>query len=187
MGELFINVSGGGGISDDITARQNDVLKGKTAITSDSDDEIVEGTLELTGNAAVGNVEVGKTFYNTNAHSKQTGTLRNATNDTSVKHASNNTTKVIKGDAAYLSVNTDGVARAEIRFNEPRGVIESNTLVGVPQGTMAAAGGLGAGKLLQGQSAFGISGTATSDANAGPGDLLSGKTEIGRASCRERV
>ena len=46
-GELFINVSGGGGISDDITARQNDVLKGKTAITSDSDDEIVEGTLEL--------------------------------------------------------------------------------------------------------------------------------------------
>ena len=99
MGELFINVSGGGGISDDITARQNDVLKGKTAITSDSDDEIVEGTLELTGNAAVGNVEVGKTFYNTNAHSKQTGTLRNATNDTSVKHASNNTTKVIKGDA----------------------------------------------------------------------------------------
>lgn len=176
MGELFINVSGGGGISDDITARQNDVLKGKTAITSDSDDEIVEGTLELTGNAAVGHVEVGKTFYNTNAHSKQTGTLRNATNDTSVKHASNNTTKVIKGDAAYLSVNTDGVARAEIRFNEPRGVIESNTLVGVPQGTMAAAGGLGAGKLLQGQSAFGISGTATSDANAGPGDLLSGKT-----------
>ena len=56
MGELFINVSGGGGISDDITARQNDVLKGKTAITSDSDDEIVEGTLELTGNAAVGHV-----------------------------------------------------------------------------------------------------------------------------------
>ena len=44
MGELLINVHGSG-LSDDITAVRNDVLKGKTAVTSDSDDEIVEGTL----------------------------------------------------------------------------------------------------------------------------------------------
>ncbi len=176
MGELFINANGGGGISDDMTAKKNDVLKGKTAVTADSDDEIVEGTLELTGNASTENVEVGKTFYNTNAHSRQTGALRNATNDTSVKHAANNTTKVIKGDAAYVSVNTDGVTRAEIRFNESRGVIEPNTLIGVPQNTMAKAGGLTEGKLLKGQSAFGLTGTATGDATSNAGDILSGKT-----------
>lgn len=176
MGELFINANGASGISDDITAKKNDVLKGKTAVTADSDDEIVEGTLELTGNASAGNVEAGKTFYNTNAHSRQTGALRNVTNDTSVKHAPNNTTKVIRGDAAYVSVNTDGVTRAQIRFNETRGVIEPNTLIGVPQGTIAKAGGLTEGKLLKGQSAFGLTGTATGDATSGAGDILSGKT-----------
>ena len=144
MGELLINVHGSG-VSDDITAVRNDVLKGKTAVTSDSDDEIVEGTLELTGNAAPGNVDTGKTFYSTNAHTRQTGALRNVTNDTSVKHGTNNTTPVVRGDAAYVSVNTDGIARAEIRFNESRGVIEPNTLIGVPQNAMAAAGGLSQG------------------------------------------
>lgn len=175
MGELLINVHGSG-VSDDITAVRNDVLKGKTAVTSDSDDEIVEGTLELTGNAAPGNVETGKTFYSTNAHTRQTGALRNVTNDTSVKHGTNNTTPVVRGDAAYVSVNTDGIARAEIRFNESRGVIEPNTLIGVPQNAMAAAGGLSQGKLLKGQSAFGITGTATDDATSRAGDILSGKT-----------
>ena len=95
MGELLINVHGSG-VSDDITAVRNDVLKGKTAVTSDSDDEIVEGTLELTGNAAPGNVETGKTFYSTNAHTRQTGALRNVTNDTSVKHGTNNKTHVVR-------------------------------------------------------------------------------------------
>lgn len=176
MGELLISANGGGGVSDDITAVRNDVLKGKTAVTHDSDDEITEGTLELTGSAASGNVEAGKTFYSTDAHARQNGALRNASKDTPVKHAANNTTPVVRGDAAYVSVNTDGVTRAQIRFNEPRGVLESNTLIGVPQGTMAKAGGLSEGKLLKGQSAFGLTGTATGDATSGAGDILNGKT-----------
>ena len=37
--------SGGGGGSDEVTATKNDVLAGYTAVTSDSDDEPVEGTI----------------------------------------------------------------------------------------------------------------------------------------------
>ena len=50
---VYTNAGGGGGASsDELTAARGDVLKGKTAVTSDSSDEPVEGTLELTGDAA---------------------------------------------------------------------------------------------------------------------------------------
>ena len=46
MSEVRIPIGVGGGTSsDDVTAARKDVLQGKTAITSDSDDEIVEGTM----------------------------------------------------------------------------------------------------------------------------------------------
>lgn len=66
---------GGGGSSDDCTATANDVLKGKTAVYNGSDDEPQEGTLELTGDAADGYVYSGKTYYNTDARTKRTGTM----------------------------------------------------------------------------------------------------------------
>lgn len=76
MAKGVIAAGGGGGTgSDDLTAILGDVLKGKTAVTSDSNDEIGVGTLELTGNADGADVINGKTFYNTNAKSKQTGNM----------------------------------------------------------------------------------------------------------------
>ena len=70
-----LSSGGGGTASSDVTASKSDVLKGKTTVTSDSNDEIAEGTLELTGNAGTGDVLSGKTFYTTDPKSKQTGTL----------------------------------------------------------------------------------------------------------------
>lgn len=77
MGKILIPGSGGGtGIfSDDLTATAGDVLKGLKYIGKDTNDDIGTGSLELSGNAAVGDVIAGKSFYNTNAKSKQTGTL----------------------------------------------------------------------------------------------------------------
>ena len=66
---------GGGGSSDDCTATANDVLKGKTAVYNGSGDEPQEGALELTGDAADGYVYSGKTYYNTDARTKRTGTM----------------------------------------------------------------------------------------------------------------
>lgn len=75
MGKVLITQGGGGQSSDECTSTRGDVLKDKTAVTSDSDDEIVAGTLELTGNSGAGDVLSGCTFYSTDAHNKQTGTL----------------------------------------------------------------------------------------------------------------
>lgn len=71
------NASGGGGLdTDELTAVAGDVLKGKTAGVKGSDDPVT-GTLELTGNAADANVLTGKTYYNTDAKTKRSGTMAN--------------------------------------------------------------------------------------------------------------
>ena len=75
MEAILIKGGGGGVTSDDVTAKANDVLKGTSTLTSDSNDEVTEGTLELTGDAQAGDVLAGSTFYNTDAHTKQTGTI----------------------------------------------------------------------------------------------------------------
>ena len=72
---LMTGGGGGGGSSDDCTATANDILKGKTAVYNGSGDEPQEGTLELTGDAADGYVYSGKTYYNTDARTKRTGTM----------------------------------------------------------------------------------------------------------------
>ena len=72
---LMTGGGGGGGSSDDCTAAANDVLKGKTAVYNGSDDEPKAGTLELTGDASDNYVYKGKTYYNTDAHTKRTGTM----------------------------------------------------------------------------------------------------------------
>ncbi|WP_294340143.1 hypothetical protein [uncultured Clostridium sp.] len=140
------NLSGGGGVgSDELTATAANVLEETTYVGADTDDELAEGTMQHLSNRAT------------------------------ITHTTENATKVIEGDAAFTSINSDGTARAEIRYNGTEGFITPNTLFAVPQGDMATAGGLTAGKLLQGQSAFGIAGTATSDATAAANQISSGK------------
>lgn len=52
MGKILIPGSSGGGVtSDDVTATKNQVLQGVTALTSDSDDEVVEGTIQVVDTA----------------------------------------------------------------------------------------------------------------------------------------
>ena len=78
MAKAVIMGGGGGGVSsDELTAARGDVLKGKTAVTSDSSDEPAEGTLELTGDAADSHVLTGKTYYNKDPKTKRTGTMPN--------------------------------------------------------------------------------------------------------------
>ena len=50
MAICLINKSGGGITSDDVTARREHVLQGYTALTSDSNDEPVQGTMVNRGN-----------------------------------------------------------------------------------------------------------------------------------------
>ncbi len=78
MGKVSISGAGGAGAgSDECTSTKAEVLKGYTAITCDSDDEVVGGTLELTGDAADSQVLAGRFFYKTNPKDKRTGTMKN--------------------------------------------------------------------------------------------------------------
>lgn len=78
MGKVNISGAGGAGSgSDECTATSAELLKGYAAITSESDDEVVEGTLELTGDAADSQVLDKKTYYNKDAKIKRTGTMQN--------------------------------------------------------------------------------------------------------------
>lgn len=124
------NIPYGGGVySEDTTATKSKVLEGNTAVTSDSNDEAANGT------------------------------MKNLTNRATVTHATNNPTPVLLGDAAYVSNNSDGTTRAEIRYNNGEGYIINNTLIGIPQTTMASAAGLTGDKLWPGQSVLGVSST----------------------------
>lgn len=115
--------------------------------------------------ATANDVASPKVFVNQDGE-PVTGTLPNLSEETDITHAEGNPTPVILGDSAFISTNTDGTIRAEIRYNGEKGIINPNSLLAVPQGTMASVGQLTAAKLIQGQNAFGITGTATSDATA---------------------
>ena len=50
MGKCILNWGGSGGItSDDVTASKAQVLQGYKTVTTDSDDEVVEGTIVVRG------------------------------------------------------------------------------------------------------------------------------------------
>lgn len=91
---LMTGGGGGGGSSDDCTATANDILKGKTAVYNGSGDESQEGTLELTGDAAVVHVLKGKTFYNNDPHAKLAGTIESMAGNTYIPSASQQTIRV---------------------------------------------------------------------------------------------
>lgn len=122
------------------------------------------------------NVEIGKTAGVLGYDDPVPGILRNISNDSDILYDSNSSMHVIEGSNAYVSTNSDGISRAQIRFHETRGIIEDNTIIGISQNEMAIAGGLNADKLLAGQSAFGVNGTATNDADFDQDDLLVGKS-----------
>lgn len=75
MSEILIPGGASGAGSDDCTATAADVIKGKTAVVSGSDDEPIAGTLDLSGNATTAYVYTGKTFYNTDPKAKLTGAM----------------------------------------------------------------------------------------------------------------
>lgn len=75
MGDVLVKPGGGGGVDcDTATAVPGDILAGRTAGIAGSDD-LVTGTLSLTGNADEKKVLSGYTFYSTDAKSRLTGTL----------------------------------------------------------------------------------------------------------------
>ncbi len=144
------NIGGGGGIgSDELTSTLSDVLKGCTAVTSDSDDEIGAGTLELTGTATIGDVLKDSSFYNTNAKSKLTGTLEltgTATPNQVIEgYTFYNTNAKSKLDGAVVnrgavtsSLNAGGSYMVPAGYHNGSGKVTANSLASQTVGTATA-------------------------------------------------
>ena len=97
---MILMPGGGGGIDlDVVTALAGDIISGKVIVGPDG--EPLTGTLSLSGNAAVGDVLSGKTFYSADAKTKLTGTMANRG---ALNWSGNNTTKNV--DAGYYSGGT---------------------------------------------------------------------------------
>lgn len=73
MGNILIAGFGSAVDLDVVTAEAGDIVAGKVIV--DKNGNPLTGTLTLTGNAEPGDVRKNKTFYSTNAKSKQTGTM----------------------------------------------------------------------------------------------------------------
>ena len=125
MGRIWMPGGGGGADLDVVTAAAGDVLKDKVIVGPDG--EPLTGVLELTGNAADSQVLVGKTYYNTDAKTKRTGTMPNQ-------------------GAKTASLNCGGSYTIPAGYHNGSGKVTANSLV------------------------------SQTDATAGAGDILSGKT-----------
>lgn len=113
MGRILMTGGGGGADLDVITAEADDILSGKVIV--DKDGNPLTGTLTLSGDAGVGDVLSGKTFYTTNPKSKQTGTMGTMGGGTYTPKAAQQTVScsgkkmtgniVIKGDGNLVAGN----------------------------------------------------------------------------------
>ena len=143
----YINASGGGGGgtgSDDVTALNKHVLEPYTAVTKESDDD------------------------------PATGTMKNLVDRATITHTSDNATKVLLADEAYIAENSDGVRRVELRYNGDEGFIKPNTLVAYPESQAGAKFGIKADKIANGQVVLGMTGTYKGLGNATAAQVLSG-------------
>jgi hypothetical protein len=131
MGKLWIpgGGSGSGSGSDECTASKSEVLKGYSAVTLDSDDEPVQGTLELTADASDGQVLSGKTYYNTDPKKKRTGSMANQ-------------------GAVSVKLNAGEGYTIPSGFHNGGGKVEANGLASQTPGNATAA------HILSGQSAW---------------------------------
>lgn len=143
----YINASGGGGGgtgSDDVTALNKHVLEPYTAVTKESDDDPAKGT------------------------------MKNLVDRATITHTSDNATKVLLADEAYIAKNSDGVRRVELRYNGDEGFIKPNTLVAYPESQAGAKFGITANKIANGQVVLGMTGTYKGLGNATAAQVLSG-------------
>lgn len=143
----YINASGGGGGgtgSDDVTALNKHVLEPYTAVTKESDDDPAKGT------------------------------MKNLVDRATITHTSDNATKVLLADEAYIAENSDGVRRVELRYNGDEGFIKPNTLVAYPESQAGAKFGITADKIANGQVVLGMTGTYKGLGNATAAQVLSG-------------
>ena len=130
---------------------------------------------QTSANATAGDILKNKTAWVNGG--KITGAMPNLSADTPIQHESNNSTKVIQADGAFIGNNTDGVQRIGFRYNGAGGYITGNTLFGYPMSDLRNILGITANKIVAGNTIGGIAGTATIQ-SLGGAQMRSGTTTL---------
>ena len=120
---------------------------GSGEISADSLASQTEGT------ATASDLYTGKTMVANGQ--KITGAMKDLSKNTSIQYASDNSTKVIAGDAVFKQKNTDNVDRICVRYNGENGFITENTLFGIPSSNF---GTVSTGNVLKGQTFTSLNG-----------------------------
>ncbi|OON85929.1 hypothetical protein BXO88_09900 [Oribacterium sp. C9] len=114
-------------------------------------------TSQTVGTAAAGNIL--KNFIAWVNGTRIVGTMKHITDDASITYTSDNGTKVVVGDACFVSKNSDNVDRFQVRYNGTQGFITPNTLFAIGLDKLRSALELTAAKIKKGESIAGITGT----------------------------
>nr|DAV36144.1 MAG TPA: tail protein [Caudoviricetes sp.] len=152
MSEVMVPVRGGGTSSDDVTASRSNVLLGKTTVTSDSDDEIVEGTMPNCG-AKTAELACGESYpipegYHdgkgkVTAKSLASQTSANAgvsdilTGKTAYVNGSKVTGTMANQGAKTASLNCGGSYTIPAGYHNGSGKVTANSLASQTSGTAA--------------------------------------------------
>lgn len=118
MARFYPSGGAGGADTSIVTAGAGDILSGKVIV--DADGNPLTGTLALVGDAAEGHVLVGKTFYNTDAKTKKTGTM-------------------IDQGAKTSSLNCGGSYTIPAGYHNGSGKVTANSLASQTDATATAA------------------------------------------------
>ena len=127
MGRVWMPGGGGSGDLDLVTATAGDVLKGKVIVGPDG--EPLTGTLAMTGNAGDSQVLSGKTYYNTDAKARRTGSMANQ-------------------GAKTASLNCGGSYTIPAGYHNGAGKVSANSLASQTDANAAA------GDILSGKTAW---------------------------------
>lgn len=181
MSRILIPGGGGSGPdSSELSATAGDVIRGKSYVGADTDGEIGEGTLVLSGNAAASDVVQGKTFYTTNPKQKLTGTKPTMAGQTIIPALTQQTVqtngKAMTGDVIISPIpNQRGVSQVASGFNIqdtyytffgfPEGYYVNDGYdwapeVTLPKDVVNSALGVNANKIIIGQAIAGVWGSA---------------------------
>lgn len=164
---IILSGGNGGDGSDDCNVTANYVVKGKTYIGADTDDEVSSGTLELTGDATSTDVLSGRTFYSTNPHSKVTGTIPTLDG---IVFGDSGSTSSFDNSPIVLAASNDHVGAFDYSLH---GYFDNDAVrVHIPN---LIPGNIKAGVKIGGKNGY-IPGNFTNDANATASHILSGYT-----------
>ena len=171
MGSILFKGGAGGGAADssELTTKASDVLKGKSYVGNDTNDEVGTGTLDLSAkaNATATQVLKDRTFFTNNNQlpsSPLKGTMANvgALETTSKVRVNGNNLVLGMTNGAHITnggSGTTGVPEVQTAFSN-----------------VASKMGITAAKIADGVTISGVKGTYKGKGNAVAGDVLSGKT-----------